>query len=155
MNQSTAIVGEGMKIGSELTQALEKIGHVVAEFNRLAQEIGTATTEQSDVSSRIAQATWRLNEITHEISSAVHQQTEGTESAVKALERMRGTIQRFSSGAVELAATADSVPSVCWCTAELISCVISFKRQVACAIRQGTSGYIVAVIPGSLTSRLT
>lgn len=109
MNQSTAIVSEGMKIGSELTQALEKIGHVVAEFNRLAQEIGAATTEQSDVSSRIAQATSRLNEITHEISSAVQQQAEGTESAGKALERMRGTIQRFSSGAVELSATAEQM----------------------------------------------
>lgn len=109
MNQSTAIVNEGMTIGSELTQALEKIGHVVTEFNRLAQEIGTATTEQSDVSSRIAQATSRLNEITHEISSAVQQQAEGTESAVKALERMRSTTQRFSSGAVELAATAEQM----------------------------------------------
>src|SRR5260370_30946001 len=73
----------------------------------MAQEVGPPTTEQSGVPPRIAQATWRLNEITHEISSAVHQQTEGTESAVKALERMRGTIQRFSSGAVELAATAE------------------------------------------------
>jgi methyl-accepting chemotaxis protein len=109
MEQSTTIVSEGMKIGSELTDALGKIAHVVTEFNRLAQEIGTATSEQSDVSSRIAQATSRLNEITHETSSAVRQQAEGTESAVKALERMRGTIQRFSSGAVELAATAEQM----------------------------------------------
>jgi methyl-accepting chemotaxis protein len=109
MEQSTAIVSEGMKIGSELTDALGKIAHVVTEFNRLAQEIGTATSEQSDVSSRIAQATSRLNEITHETSSAVQQQADGTESAVKALEHMRGTIQRFSSGAVELAATAEQM----------------------------------------------
>jgi methyl-accepting chemotaxis protein len=109
MEQSTAIVSEGMKIGFELTDALGKIAHVVTEFNRLAQEIGTATSEQSDVSSRIAQATSRLNEITHETSSAVQEQADGTESAVKALERMRGTIQRFSSGAVELAATAEQM----------------------------------------------
>ncbi|HEY6305618.1 MAG TPA: methyl-accepting chemotaxis protein [Candidatus Angelobacter sp.] len=109
MEQSTTIVSEGLKIGAELTGALEKIAHVVTEFNRIAQDIGTATSEQSDVSNRIARATSRLNEITHETSSAVQQQAEGTESAVKALERMRGTIQRFSSGAVELAATAEQM----------------------------------------------
>jgi len=109
MEQSTAIVGDGMKIGSELTQALEKIAQVVGEFNRIAQEIGAATTEQSDVSSRIAQATSRLNEITHEISTAVQEQAQGTESAVKALERMRGTVQSVSSSTVELAATAEQM----------------------------------------------
>lgn len=109
MEQSTTIVGDGMKIGSELTHALEKIAEVVKEFNRLAQEIGAATSEQSDVSSRIAQATSRLNEITNDISSAIQQQAEGTESAVKALDRMRGTVQRFSSGTVELAATAEQM----------------------------------------------
>jgi methyl-accepting chemotaxis protein len=109
MEQSTSIVGEGMKIGAELTDALEKISHVVREFNRIAQEIGTATSEQSDVSSQIAKATSRLNEITHETSSAVQQQATGTESAVNALDRMRGTIQRFSTGAVELAATAEQM----------------------------------------------
>jgi methyl-accepting chemotaxis protein len=109
MEQSTAIVGDGMKIGLELTQALEKIAQVVSEFNRIAQEIGTATSEQSDVSSRIAQATSRLNEITHEISSAVQEQAQGTESAVKALERMRGTVQSVSSSTVELAATAEQM----------------------------------------------
>lgn len=109
MEQSTAIVGDGMKTGSELTQALEKIAGVVTEFNRLAQEIGAVTSEQSDASSRIVQATSRLNEITHEISSAVQEQAEGTESAVKALERMRGTVQKFSSGTVELAATGEQM----------------------------------------------
>lgn len=109
MEQSTATVDEGMKAGSELTRALEKIGGVVTEFNRLAQEVGTATSEQSDVSSRIEQATSQLNEITHEISSAVQQQADGTESAVRALERMREMIQRFSAGTVQLAATADQM----------------------------------------------
>ena len=109
MEQSTAIVNDGMKIGSELTQALEKIAAVVTDFNRLAQEIGTVTTEQSDMSSQIAHATSRLNEITQEISSAVQQQAEGTDSAVKALERMRSTVQGFSSGTVELAATAEQM----------------------------------------------
>ncbi len=109
MEQSTTTVTQGMKIGADLTQALEKIGHVVSEFNRLAQEIGTATSEQSDVSSRIAEATARLNEITQEIGSAVQEQAQGTESAVDALERMRGTVQRFSTGTVELAATAEQM----------------------------------------------
>jgi methyl-accepting chemotaxis protein len=109
MEQSTAIVSQGMTIGSELTTALERIGDVVSEFNRLAQEIGTATTEQSDVSSQIAQATSHLNEITHEISSAIQQQAAGTTSTATAIERMRGTIQRFSSSAVELAATAEQM----------------------------------------------
>src|SRR5262249_12548947 len=56
-----------------------------------------------------AQATSRLNETTHEISSAVQQQAQGTESAVRALERMRGTVQSLSSSTVELAATAEQM----------------------------------------------
>jgi len=109
MEQSTAKVSEGMKTGAELTEALEKIGHVVTEFNRLAQEVGTATSEQSDVSSRIERATSQLNEITHEISSAIQEQADGAESAVKALDRMRAMIQRFSAGTVQLAATAEQM----------------------------------------------
>jgi methyl-accepting chemotaxis protein len=109
MEQSTAKVTEGMRTGAELTQALEKIGRVVTEFNRLAQEVGTATSEQSDVSARIERATTQLNEITHEISSAIQEQADGAESAVKALERMRTMIQRFSAGTVQLAATAEQM----------------------------------------------
>jgi methyl-accepting chemotaxis protein len=109
MEHSTSIVGEGLNIGLELTRALENIAEVVAEFHRLAQEVGTATNEQSEMSSRIAQATSRLNAITVEISTAVQQQAEGTESAVKGLDGMRNSIQRFRSSTVELAATAEQM----------------------------------------------
>ncbi|HWG39575.1 MAG TPA: HAMP domain-containing methyl-accepting chemotaxis protein [Candidatus Acidoferrales bacterium] len=109
MEQSTTRVSEGMKTGAELTQALERIGNVVMEFNRLAQEVGTATSEQSDVSARIERATSQLNEITQEISSAIQEQADGADSAVKSLERMRGMIQRFSAGTVQLAATAEQM----------------------------------------------
>ena len=109
MDQSTTIAGDGINVGRELTDALEKIAKVVSEFNRLAQEIGTATSEQSDVSSQIAQATSRLNEITNEISSAMQQQAFGTASTGEAIEGMRDTVQRFSASAVELAATAEQM----------------------------------------------
>jgi methyl-accepting chemotaxis protein len=109
MEQSTSIVGEGLKIGAELTQALQNIALVVTEFNRLAQDIGITTNQQSEVSSRIAEATARLNQITEEISTAVHQQAEGTQSAVKGLAGMRNSIQKFRSSTVELAATAEQM----------------------------------------------
>jgi methyl-accepting chemotaxis protein len=109
MERSTATVDDGMKTGSELTHALEKIGQVVTEFNRLAQEVGTATSEQSDVSVRIERATSQLNEITHEINSAVQEQADGTESAVRSLDRMRDMMQRFRAGTVQLAATAEQM----------------------------------------------
>jgi methyl-accepting chemotaxis protein len=109
MEQSTTRVSEGMKTGAELTQALERIGNVVTEFNRLAQEVGTATSEQSDVSARIERATSQLNEITQEISSAIQEQADGADSAVKSLERLRGMIQRCSAGTVQLAATAEQM----------------------------------------------
>ncbi len=147
MEQSTTIVNDGMKIGSELTHALENITQVVTEFNRLAQDIGTATSEQSDVSSRIAQATSRLNEITHEIGSAVQQQAEGAESAVKALDRMRQTTQRFSSGAVQLAATAEQMIKMSKLTLDAVEGFTFEDREPAAPV------YRLAV-PGRTVSRV-
>jgi methyl-accepting chemotaxis protein len=109
MEQSTSIVTEGLKTGAELTQALENIALVVAEFNRLAQEIGIATNQQSEVSSRIAQATSRLNAITDEISTAVQEQAAGTETAVRGLDAMRKSIQKSRSSTLELAETAEQM----------------------------------------------
>jgi methyl-accepting chemotaxis protein len=142
MEQSTLKVSEGMKTGAELTEALEKIGHVVTEFNRLAQEVGTATSEQSDVSSRIERATSQLNEITHEISSAVQEQADGAESAVKALERMRGMIQRFSAGTVQMAATAEQMTKMSRLTLDAVGgfALEDDRAQSASVYRLAVSG---------------
>jgi methyl-accepting chemotaxis protein len=109
MDRSTAIVNEGLDLGSELNSALKKISNVVTEVYKFAQEIGAATNEQSHGSSQIARATTRLNEITHEINSAVEEQASGAQAVVKAMERMRELIQQSTSGSTELAASAEQM----------------------------------------------
>src|SRR6266481_3267730 len=109
MERSTAIVNEGLDLGSELNSALKKISNVVTEVYKFAQEIGAATNEQSHGSSQIARATTRLNEITHEINSAVEEQASGAQAVVKAMERMRELIQQSTSGSTELAASAEQM----------------------------------------------
>src|ERR1700747_2402044 len=109
MDESTAIVNEGLDLGGELNAALRKISNVVTEVYKFAQEIGAATNEQSHGSSQIARATTRLNEITHEINSAVEEQASGAQAVVKAMERMRELIQQSTSGSTELAASAEQM----------------------------------------------
>ncbi len=109
MEKSTAIVNEGLTMGSELSGALKKISNVVTEVYKFAQEIGAATNEQSHGSSQIAKATTRLNEITHEINSAVEEQASGAQAVVSAMERMRELTQRSTSGSTELAASAEQM----------------------------------------------
>jgi len=109
MDQSTAIVNEGLGLGQELNTALRKISNVVTEVYKFAQEIGAATNEQSHGSAQIARATTRLNEITHEINSAVEEQASGAHAVVKAMERMRELVQQTTSGSTELAASADQM----------------------------------------------
>jgi methyl-accepting chemotaxis protein len=109
MDESTAIVNEGLDLGGELNAALRKISNVVTEVYKFAQEIGAATNEQSHGSAQIARATTRLNEITHEINSAVEEQASGAQAVVKAMERMRELIQQSTSGSTELAASAEQM----------------------------------------------
>jgi methyl-accepting chemotaxis protein len=109
MDKSTAIVNEGLTMGTELSVALRKIATVVTEVYKFAQEIGAATNEQSHGSSQIARATTRLNEITHEINSSVEEQASGAQAVVNAMERMRELVQRSTSGSTELAASAEQM----------------------------------------------
>ncbi|HZR65547.1 MAG TPA: methyl-accepting chemotaxis protein [Terriglobales bacterium] len=109
MHESTEIVDQGLKLGTDLHQALRKISNVVTEVYKFAQEIGAATNEQSHGSSQIARATTRLNEITHEINSAVEEQASGAHAVVKAMERMRELVQQTTSGSTELAASAEQM----------------------------------------------
>jgi methyl-accepting chemotaxis protein len=109
MDRSTAIVNEGLELGSELNGALKKISNVVTEVYKFAQEIGAATNEQSHGSSQIARATTRLNEITHEINSAVEEQASGAQAVVKAMERMRELVQQSTSSSTELAASSEQM----------------------------------------------
>ena len=109
MEQSTAIVNEGLDLGNDLSVALRKISSVVTEVFKFAQEIGAATTEQSHGSSQIARATTRLNEITHEINSSVEEQAGGAQAVVRAMERMREMVQQSTSSSTELAASAEQM----------------------------------------------
>jgi methyl-accepting chemotaxis protein len=109
MDQSTAIVNQGLDLGGDLNGALKKIANVVTEVYKFAQEIGAATNEQSHGSSQIARATTRLNEITHEINSAVEEQASGAHAVVRAMERMRELVQQTTSGSTELAASAEQM----------------------------------------------
>jgi methyl-accepting chemotaxis protein len=109
MDKSTTIVGEGLMLGGDLSNALKKISNVVTEVYKFAQEIGAATNEQSHGSSQIAKATTRLNEITHEINSSVEEQASGTQAVVKAMERMRELVQQYTSSSAELAASAEQM----------------------------------------------
>jgi methyl-accepting chemotaxis protein len=109
MENSTAIVNEGLNLGQDLNAALRKISNVVTEVYKFAHEIGAATNEQSHGSTQIARATTRLNEITHEINSAVEEQASGAQAVVQAMERMRTLVQASTSGSTELAASADQM----------------------------------------------
>jgi len=109
MENSTAIVNEGLNLGQDLNAALRKISNVVTEVYKFAHEIGAATNEQSHGSTQIARATARLNEITHEINSAVEEQASGAQAVVQAMERMRTLVQASTSGSTELAASADQM----------------------------------------------
>jgi methyl-accepting chemotaxis protein len=109
MEKSTAIVNEGLTMGTDLNTALKKISSVVTEVYKFAQEIGAATNEQSHGSSQIARATAQLNEITCEINSAVEEQASGAQAVVKAMEKMRELVQRSTSGSAELAASAEQM----------------------------------------------
>jgi len=109
MEKSTAIVNDGLTLGSDLSAALKKISNVVTEVYKFAQEIGAATNEQSHGSSQIAKATTRLNEITHEINSSVEEQASGAQAVVKAMERMRELTQQSTSSSTELAASAEQM----------------------------------------------
>jgi len=109
MDKSTAMVQEGLLLGSDLNTALAKISNVVTEVYKFAQEIGAATTEQSNGSSQIAKATNRLTEITQEINSSVEEQASGAQAVVRAMEKMRELVQQSTSGSTQLAATAEQM----------------------------------------------
>ena len=109
MEQSGAIVNQGLGLGQELSSALQKIAAVVTEVSQFAQQIGAATHEQSNGSAQIARSTTQLNDITQEINSAVEEQASGAQAVARAMEKMRELTQRSSSGATELAASADQM----------------------------------------------
>jgi methyl-accepting chemotaxis protein len=109
MDKSTAMVQEGLLLGSDLNTALAKISNVVTEVYKFAQEIGAATTEQSNGSSQIAKATNRLTEITQEINSSVEEQASGAQAVVRAMEKMRELVQQSTSSSTQLAATAEQM----------------------------------------------
>lgn len=109
MEQSSAIVTDGMTMGGDLSQALDRIAQVVADVYKLAEEIGSATNEQANGSAQISTATSRLNEITNEISAAADEQSNGAGGVVKAMEKMRELVQAQASGSAELAASAEQM----------------------------------------------
>jgi methyl-accepting chemotaxis protein len=109
MENSTAMVQEGLVLNKELSVALDKISDVVSEVYRFSQEIGAATTEQSSGSAQIAKATNRLTDITHEINASVEEQAAGVQAVVRAMERMREMVQQSTSGSTELAAAAEQM----------------------------------------------
>jgi len=109
MDKSTAMVQEGLLLGSDLNTALSKISNVVTEVYKFAQEIGAATTEQSNGSAQIAKATNRLTEITQEINSSVEEQASGAQAVVRAMEKMRELVQQSTSSSTQLAATAEQM----------------------------------------------
>ena len=132
MDKSTAIVDEGLTMGSDLNTALKKISSVVTEVYKFAQEIGAATNEQSHGSSQIARATTRLNEITCEINSAVEEQASGAQGVVKAMEKMRELVQRSTSGSTELAASAEQMSKM---SRSLLEAMDRFTIDVESGIR--------------------
>ena len=109
MQKSTAVVNDGLTMGTELSAALKRISSVVSEVNRFAQEIGGATSEQARGSEQIAAATTRLNEITEEINCAVQEQSTGAKAVARAMESMRDMVQMQSSASAELAASAEQM----------------------------------------------
>ncbi len=141
MENSTAIVNEGLNLGQDLNAALRKISNVVTEVYKFAHEIGAATNEQSHGSTQIAKATTRLNEITHEINSAVEEQASGAQAVVQAMERMRTLVQASTSGSTELAASADQMSKM---SRALLESMDRFSLQAhdanSLATRHATAG---------------
>jgi len=109
MEQSSAIVTDGLVLGTELSGALQRIATVVSEVAQFAQQIGVATHEQSNGSAQIARSTTQLNNITQEIGSSVEEQASGADSVARAMEKLRELTQRSSSGSTELASSADQM----------------------------------------------
>lgn len=109
MEKSTAIVGQSLNLGDDLSNALKQISRVVTEVYNFTQEIGAATSEQSHGSTQIAKATSRLNEITHEINSSVEEQAGGAQAVVRAMERMRELTHNSTSSSTELVAAAEQM----------------------------------------------
>jgi methyl-accepting chemotaxis protein len=109
MEQSSAIVNQGLALGRELSGALQQIASVVTEVSQFAQQIGAATNEQSHGSAQISRNTTQLNDVTQEINSAVEEQATGAQAVAKAMEKMRELTQRSSSGSTELAASAEQM----------------------------------------------
>jgi len=142
MSISTAIVNEGLALGGDVRKALARITEVVSDVNRSAQEIGSATNEQSKGSSQIAQATSQLSEITCEITASIEEQASGTQIVVKAMDRMRDIVQRYTSGSVELAASADQMSKM---SRNLLGIMDSFQLEGAIAVpkAKASSGRIL------------
>ena len=109
MENSTAMVQEGLVLNKELSAALDKISAVVSEVYKFSQEIGAATTEQSIGSAQIAKATNRLTDITQEINSSVEEQASGVQAVARAMERMREMVQQSTSSSTDLAAAAEQM----------------------------------------------
>jgi methyl-accepting chemotaxis protein len=109
MERSTAIVEEGLTMGTDLQSALGRISAVVTEVHKFAQEIGAATSQQSNGSAQIARATSRLTEITQEINSSVEEQASGAQVVVRAMEKMRELVQQSTSSSTELAAASEQM----------------------------------------------
>ncbi len=138
METSTAMVNEGLTMGTDLNQALKKISSVVTEVYKFSQEIGAATHEQSNGSTQIARATTRLNEITHEINSAVEEQASGAQAVMRAMEKMRELVGRSTSGATELAASAEQMTKM---SRNLLGSMDRFVLDVGNGKSNGRNGH--------------
>ncbi len=109
MNESTALVEEGLRNSREVRKALQVIATTVVEVNRRAQEISGATAEQSRGGREIAATTAKLTDLTAEISSATEEQSAGAGQVVEAMEKMRELTQQNASSSTELAAAAEEL----------------------------------------------
>ncbi len=138
MDTSTAMVNEGLTMGTDLNQALKKISSVVTEVFKFSQEIGAATHEQSNGSTQIARATTRLNEITHEINSAVEEQATGAQAVMRAMEKMRELVGRSTSGATELAASAEQMTKM---SSHLLGTMDRFVLDLGSGKSNGRTGH--------------
>jgi methyl-accepting chemotaxis protein len=135
MDQSIAIVDEGLALGANLSGSLTRISRVVEEVYKFAEEIRIATKEQADSSSQIGNASNRLNEITSEISCAVTQQAAGTDAVVSSMEHMRELVQQSSSSSVELAAQSEQMSTM---SRKLLEVMDRFKLRSESPLRLET-----------------
>jgi len=134
IEQSTAIVDEGLALGVELRSALTRISSVVGEVNNFAREIGVATSEQAHGSTQISIATSRLNEITREIAAAIEEEASGTHSIVNAMDRMREIVQQSISSSTELAANAEQMSKMSCQLLEVMGRFTLDETRVSAAI---------------------